>query len=1013
MLQAIRKRFAKTPPSSPHASNAMLLRADWLTQVQGMISGAAAFGYSEGQLADLYAASVTAYACTNVRANIISSIPVLCNVNGSVNAINPAQQFLANANQLLWNMSAYADIWGNWYLRKRYNAYGLPSEVELLHPMDVTPIVQRNPRSNANEVTAYRLATGEQVPAKQIVAYTEFNPFSDIDGLSKFEVALKYVSASDQMITWAGAFFTNSARPDGLLIYKGGNLPKDQREAYKTQWQQEFKGSSNAWKTMYAEGGEWEWVPITTNMADLALTELDDSIQLKICVAFDVNGALIGVASVSDRLSAQSTFRAIQDQHTEQVAVPRMRRWLDLLNAQWLSEFTQLGHVELVIDAETINARLLVDTERSSIAGDNLQKGIFTNEEARRFLGRTPLVNAIERNPEWPTQLYLNGLIRFNEARAALGLPPDPQINGFVYELDPRQAGAQQPTFGWPFTVNGNSVSESPQIAATGSPTVTDSAVVAPTATANVNTPTAMTAPRSEPPLVSIVLPLPHNEHVRLAFNTLREAFPTIEYQDPASWHMTLMVGTGEPAAVEQLRAMVNAKSWAVHAVAKAAHIRTWESDNGRWVTAVVYEPNEALANLKMAAGLMFFKAGITPLDHYAADAEWLCHTTIAYSDTDPFKDATPHFAAFWVHPHELSLSTKVGETWQPKVTRPLTQRAYNPTTAIDELRKWQGKVKKFGPTVAFQTYHTPDFITEFVRHELTELWNPKLVFRAAREWLSKGIEPQPFGATPEEVEAYWSAFDELSNTVGDEWLSYMQQASGDVYGRAVDAFNTGLQEISLDDVLKDHARRFVANLTGSEANAGILAQMLGAGMANANDMLNRLAPKRAIVGDWALVMQEAVDIARSMSLELIQQVDKTTQNEIRRVLVKAIQEGWTLDEFTAALERIVPRLEGQLDDEVRNRARLIAEDLSAKAYNEGAFVRYKQVGVVEGTFQTVRDSHVCPVCRPLHGVTFSLVRGVPSKDGTYKRPPLHNKCKCFFRPVLPSEYLAGTSGNL
>ncbi|MHC4302802.1 MAG: structural protein, partial [Planctomycetota bacterium] len=57
-----------------------------------------------------------------------------------------------------------------------------------------------------------------------------------------------------------------------------------------------------------------------------------------------------------------------------------------------------------------------------------------------------------------------------------------------------------------------------------------------------------------------------------------------------------------------------------------------------------------------------------------------------------------------------------------------------------------------------------------------------------------------------------------------------------------------------------------------------------------------------------------------------------------------------------------------------RSRARLIAQTETTRAFTEGNFERWRQIGVTEAQWRTQQDAHVDDeICRPLHGVIGSL----------------------------------------
>lgn len=137
------------------------------------------------------------------------------------------------------------------------------------------------------------------------------------------------------------------------------------------------------------------------------------------------------------------------------------------------------------------------------------------------------------------------------------------------------------------------------------------------------------------------------------------------------------------------------------------------------------------------------------------------------------------------------------------------------------------------------------------------------------------------------------------------------------------------------------------------------------------------------------LDMPEVQEVLGDLAL-LIRDVTETTRDEIRALIGKQADEGWSLDQLAdAILER------GEIAS--KTRATLIARTESATAYSRGALLAYETSGVVSGT-EWLLGPEPCPVCQPLGGKIAKLGKEFASGIA---HPPAHPDCTCAIAPVL------------
>jgi hypothetical protein len=143
-------------------------------------------------------------------------------------------------------------------------------------------------------------------------------------------------------------------------------------------------------------------------------------------------------------------------------------------------------------------------------------------------------------------------------------------------------------------------------------------------------------------------------------------------------------------------------------------------------------------------------------------------------------------------------------------------------------------------------------------------------------------------------------------------------------------------------------------------------------------------------VGDpFSLDMPEVQQVLGDLAT-MVRRVADTTRDEIRTLIGKAADEGWSTEQLAEAiLER------GEIAS--KERARLIARSETATAYSKGSLLAYQTSGVVSGT-EWLLGPEPCAECSPLGSKVVDL--GGEFASGV-SHPPLHPACTCAISPVL------------
>ncbi len=327
--------------------------------------------------------------------------------------------------------------------------------------------------------------------------------------------------------------------------------------------------------------------------------------------------------------------------------------------------------------------------------------------------------------------------------------------------------------------------------------------------------------------------------------------------------------------------------------------------------------------------------------------------------------------------------------------------------SALDELAAWKKKAMNGGVQKAamFVCYTLPKDTESLVRSGLRldmDKTALKSVFDGAIDELKKSLnplapEPEPdYYATPEEYVAYWGEYDNLMETLGNDWLNFYMQP----------AFETVVNHIGgnnavdkLDNALEGLHHTLSEQWLGTIEKPGVVTQIILAGMGAANQSLlkNKPAnPEKAVKAitlnvDWNLLSKEAYEFAQVYTYSLIKNLDAQTLVLVQKAVSEWVASGGGVEDLRKLLEPI-------FNNPVR--AEMIAQTESTRVFNEGAQTRWANVGVTKARFVTVRDSKVCPTCKSLYGEIGIVGQGWVV-DGVTYTIPVHIGCRCFAKPII------------
>ena len=992
-----------------------------------------AYGYSDLHLANAYSAGVTAWAAQNVRATHLAQLPIIAaDMDRNPLERSPLDTFIRKSIQFLWWIETSLLIWGKFYLRKVRNRHGFPSQLEWINPLDIT--YRTIYRNGKHEIIAFRIfGRAEEVALHDMIFGHLFNPLIPHDGISPFEMVMHQINAEFNLIRYAESFFVNSTRPDGILSFSGGVVSEAEVDKVE-QDMKELRGSKNAFKTLIVTAqnavGEWRWEPMTVAPTDLAMDTFRGIIREEILAAFSVDPVMVGMATAADPLSANNTYREIFSKHTEFTSLPRLRFILGILNDQWVSKDFHLldAPIQLIPDRAEIDSVLYATSDRSQLARDNAGSGLWTYNEGREHTGKQPIEIVVKRDPTNAIEAFQAGLIKRSQAQIDIGAPADTVIDGYIYDLDPSYTMNEPPIFG---SLNFQQPPQPP--APSPLPTLpSPPPAIAPATPMPIPVLPAAITPlgeREEPAApersveLSVTLSLANNpDLIGLQRTLMQRGLDGIRWIDADKFHVTVL--HIPITTMSDIRQFVDAATtYLDKPPALSLGVGSLASFDKIGEHAIHFriKKNSGLLELQESLYRVALDVGMVP-SSYTMPSGYKPHITIGYAPSKV--KLIPFEAKFKVQPTALDVSRQdePGGDWttlkQVDMTGHLAARAKRTDNVVSELNAWLKRVKHHGADAAFTTVHVPDYLSAYVQSELKEFWNPTEVFRNARDWIRAGEPPEPIGATPEQYDAYWRNFDDLEHDIGKRWLNYQQAVSDDLLKQAIGAFEDGdaasfaVETDTLGNATATH--ELIDAWVGTQDDPAVLSQLLLAGAASGQQALERETVARPRVDskvdlkiDWDLFSHDAVDFVRSYGFNLIRGINQTTVEKIRRAITKAIEEGWSLPRLEQQMTLILVTTSTPTGN-LLNRANSISQSESIRAFNEGAFERWERADVMESIWQTVRDTHVCPICRPLHGKRAKFRDGwvatILRKSGTIKKivtSLAHPRCRCFRRPGL------------
>ena len=269
---------------------------------------------------------------------------------------------------------------GNAYVLKERAKSGQISSLYLLRPDRVTIVAgDYGAQSYIYDVGGKEYS----IEAKDMCHLALPNPAGDIYGLSPLQVLSRNVNLDLNMTDFAKVYFQNAGVPSGLLKLKKRLSSQEEASTIRSRWRSQFGGINNFHRVAILDD-DAEYQPMSNTPKDMALNDLHNLTESRICAVFGVPAILVG-ANVGLQRSTYSNYREARLAFHSETLEPLVTRILRYFNRNLFDEYT--GNETLSVDWSAMRA--VLDDQAATTTRINMlfTGGIITLNEARTSLG--------------------------------------------------------------------------------------------------------------------------------------------------------------------------------------------------------------------------------------------------------------------------------------------------------------------------------------------------------------------------------------------------------------------------------------------------------------------------------------------------------------------------------------------------------------------------------------------------------------------------------------------------
>ena len=342
-----------------------------------------------------YKNNVIVNRCVNIIAQSVSHVSWVVSIRGHKGIKrddnHPIFRLLKKPNPLKAGAEFFNDLiankllFGNAYILMVGNE-NAQKELYCLNPNSIEIVIEKN------QLIGYQLqqAKPKFYPIEKIsnqsriLHLKNYNPTSDLHGLSCLESASAVIDLHNKATKWNHSLLKNGACPSGALVVSGGNyLTQEQFARLKQELYDKYSGSSNAGKPLLLEGG-LDWKEMSISPKDMDFIESKNSAAREIALAFGIPPQLLGINGDNTYSNMQEARLALW----EETLIPLLDKLSDTLTnwfSYWFNE-----NIQVDFDRDSIS----VLTDRRQKLWKTLNEIQFMDiNEKRAMVGLGPMKN--------------------------------------------------------------------------------------------------------------------------------------------------------------------------------------------------------------------------------------------------------------------------------------------------------------------------------------------------------------------------------------------------------------------------------------------------------------------------------------------------------------------------------------------------------------------------------------------------------------------------------------------
>lgn len=253
------------------------------------------------------------------------------------------------------------------------------------------------------------------------------NPAGDVYGLSPLQVLARNVNLDLNMTDFAKTYFQNAGVPSGLLKVKKRLSTQEEASVIRSRWRSQFGGVNNFHRVAILDE-DAEYQPMSNTPKDMALNDLHNLTESRICAVFGVPPILIG-ANVGLQRSTFSNYREARLAFHSETLEPLVARILRYFNRNLFDEYK--GNETLSVDWSGMRAVLDDQAANTTRINTLFAGGLITLNEARGELGFEAIDDGSIRRV--PTSVM--ELAEGQSSQVAVGAAPVEQSHPMLTEI--------------------------------------------------------------------------------------------------------------------------------------------------------------------------------------------------------------------------------------------------------------------------------------------------------------------------------------------------------------------------------------------------------------------------------------------------------------------------------------------------------------------------------------------------------------------------------------------------